>query len=137
MWSAVRQIKVALAPAGAAIRWFWRGLAAHPLNHWLAVVVVTLFGTLVSGAMHSSPLWQPARWWVYRTLQEWGGVERTHSRQTTLVYIGDAEFWGPLEHATPLHRKYLADLITRIGEAHPAVIALDFALFRAPADGKG
>jgi CHASE2 domain-containing sensor protein len=52
--------------------------------------------------------------------------------QTTLVAIGDEEYYGPeLAARKPLRRDYLARLVTRIAAAEPRLIAVDVDL-RSP-----
>jgi CHASE2 domain-containing sensor protein len=132
--SVTAKVTAALAFLRTASASVWKSAKSHPANHWLAVAVLALLGTVVSNAMHSSPMWQPVRWKVYETVQQWTAMgDPPHSQSTVLVYLGDDEFWStPLAHRLPLNRIYLAKLLARIAAANPHVIALDFAMLTGP-----
>lgn len=91
-------------------------------THWLIAVLLAL-GGLVAGEYS----WLTSvRLHAYRILQT---AIRRPSADIVVVVIGDNEYSGPrLQNRKPLHRDYLADLVTRIRDGNPRAIAIDVDL---------
>jgi CHASE2 domain-containing sensor protein len=91
-------------------------------THWLIAVLLALAG-LVAGEY---PWLTSVRLRAYHILEK---AIRRPSADIVVVLIGDEEYGGPrLQNRKPLHRDYLADLLTKIREGNPRAIAIDVDL---------
>jgi CHASE2 domain-containing sensor protein len=115
-------------------KWFsaqWEELKQKPLGYWLRVVCVVGLGVWAGEWIAHTDIWMGWRRSCYRWLHDRVPI-KPQPYATTLVLIGDEEYWrGELMGRQPIHRDYLAKLVTAIAAADPAVIALDFML-RSP-----
>lgn len=103
-------------------------LRAKSWRHWFVVAVLLGFGVWAGDQLGDLPLWVGARYRLYQVLQSMG-PQGVHPKRTTLVLIGDAEYWSnDLARRAPLRRDYLARLASRLDQADVAVLALDFDL---------
>jgi len=71
---------------------------------------------------------------TFRAQQEWGSKLKgdLYDHNTVLVLIEDDEYWkGSYEGRRPINKGNLADLISKLDQYKPKVIALDFD-FRSP-----
>ena len=104
-------------------------LQSHSLSHWVIAAALIFFGTLLGHWFGSHNVWIDVRYKAYQFFQERLLPRNPYPKRTVVVLIGDDEFWnGPLAHRTPLKRDYLADLLLKIDEANPEVVALDVDL---------
>jgi CHASE2 domain-containing sensor protein len=90
-----------------------------------------VLGIFASHQLDRASFWLRLKYRSYLLIQNArGGQNRLP--QTTLLSIGDAEYFGPeLAARKPLKRDYLARLILRLAEFQPRLIALDVDL-RSP-----
>jgi CHASE2 domain-containing sensor protein len=100
-------------------------------RYWVCAVLFAILGGVASHKLDGVAFWLKIKYKSYLLIQNArGGQNRLP--QTTLVAIGDEEYYGPeLAARKPLRRDYLAKLVTRIAEARPSLIALDVDL-RSP-----
>jgi len=105
------------------------------IRYWLFALVFGLIGGWSSYRLDDAGAWFDLKHKTYLYLQNLrGGMRRVP--QTTLISIGDAEYYGDeLAGRRPLKRSYLARLIRKTAEARPAVIALDIDLRSADPTG--
>jgi CHASE2 domain-containing sensor protein len=107
----------------------WRQLRAKPLPHWLIVIFLIGAGTFLGHKLGKSQIWMDVRYKAYQSVLYRLTPRAPHPKRTVLVLINDHEFWGPpLDGRRPIKRDYLANLVRKVAEANPAVIALDVDL---------
>jgi len=107
----------------------------HLLLHALEIAIVVALGLYVEHQLNERQYWIAERYSLYQALQ---GLtpRKPRPQRTVLVLIGDDEYWKDrLAGRVPIKRDYLADLVKKIAEAGPAVIALDFDLRSPSPDG--
>lgn len=99
--------------------------------HWTIVAGLIAGGIYLGNVLTEKNYWINARYNVYQSLMT--RIPRPlRARRTTLVLIGDDEYWkGELSSRVPIKRDYLAKIVDALREANAAVIALDFDL-RSP-----
>ena len=125
----MKSLRPAFEPALKWAKDSYRHLSGKGVTHWLIVTILVLSGILIGEFISEHKLLIGPRHWVYKWMQRASWTSPTYSNRVYTVTITDEDFWkGPLVGRTPLKRKYLADLITRIDSVHPRVIALDVNL---------
>jgi CHASE2 domain-containing sensor protein len=73
---------------------------------------------------------------IYHSIQSLSPYKKKLSPNTAIVLIGDEEYWrGSFARRVPLRRDCLAELILKISEQNPGVIALDVDLRSPMLDG--
>lgn len=98
-------------------------------KHWIIAAVLIIGGTIAGHELGKGNFLIDWRYKFYQWSLNRTEPRTPHPKRTVLVLIGDEEYWnGPLERRIPLKRDYLANLLRKIDEAHPAVIALDVRL---------
>lgn len=114
---------------------YWR----KQLFHWGGLTLLIVLGIYLGGLLERHQIWLRER---YRVTQGMHDLARrisgktAYDKQTTVVLIGDHEFWGPeLAHRSPLDRSYLARLLKSLDRFAPRVIALDVYLSSPKPDG--
>lgn len=107
-----------------------RRLVVHERDrwHWPVAISLIVLGLYAGQQVARSELVQPLRSRVYQALQR-TPRSRGESTNVALVFIGDEEYWrGKLAARVPLKKTYLGELVERIADASPSVIALDLDL---------
>ncbi len=100
-------------------------------RYWIFAIVFAISGSLASRALDGWVSWVDLKYQTYVLLQDLRGGQR-RVPQTTLVAIGDAEYYGSkLAGRRPLKRDYIASLLLKIRDARPSLIAMDID-FRSP-----
>lgn len=93
-------------------------------------------GIWVSHEMDKSDVWTDAKYDAFLVIQKLRGGE-VRVPQTTLVAIGDEEYYSPeLGARKPLRRDYLARLVAKLAMAKPRLLVLDVDL-RSPVPRSG
>ena len=106
-----------------------RTLREKSLNHWLVAIFLIGFGTYAGHKLGQSDVWMDLRYRAYQSFLYRLTPRAPHPKRTVLVLINDQEFWGPpLDGRRPIKRDYLANLVRKLGDANPEVIALDVDL---------
>jgi CHASE2 domain-containing sensor protein len=110
-------------------------LRRRSLTNWLVALMLVIVGTCLSVYLEDNDYGLGMRYSLYQFLQ-YLSPNKPHAKRTTLVMIGDDEFWGPeLAGRRPIRRDYLGKLLLAIEAVDPELIALDFKLI--PASGTG
>lgn len=116
-------------------RTYWR----KQLVHWGGVTILIAAGIWVGHLLEQHHVWLRERYRVTQGLQDfarWISGKEARDKHTTVVLIGDEEFWGPeLAGRNPVNREYLARLVQSLNRFEPRVIALDFYLSSPQPDG--
>jgi CHASE2 domain-containing sensor protein len=103
---------------------------SKPVFYWSKTAGAILLGTWLGAVASEHHLGLPWRYEISRIVQRL--QPRQQARSTTIVVIEDDEYWrGRLARRVPIHRDYLATLVTTVARCDPSVIALDFN-FRSP-----
>jgi CHASE2 domain-containing sensor protein len=104
-------------------------LRAKSLYHWLIAILLIGIGTFLGHKLGESHIWRDVRYKAYQCVLYRLTPRAPHPKRTVLVLINDQEFWGPpLDGRRPIKRDYLANLVRKLADANPAVIALDVDL---------
>ena len=97
--------------------------------YWITVLFLIPIGMLIGDLLGEERVWVNARYYLYNSLQSASAHSLTYSTRTTVVLIGDDEFWkGDLARRTPLKKTYLARILRKLDMANPAVIGFDIDL---------
>jgi len=97
-------------------------------THWLVATVLVVIGLFAGDYISKKMIFERALYPIFGKLQS-VSPRPIRPRRTVLVLIGDQEFYGErLAHRTPTKRDYLADLIRKLSDAGPELIALDFTM---------
>jgi CHASE2 domain-containing sensor protein len=109
----------------------WEALKGKGARYWAVALFVIGLGIWVGDKLAESCLWRDQRQKCYLWLND-RIPRKPHPQRTALVLIEDDEYWlGELAGRRPIHRDYLARLLSEVAKADAAVIALDFDL-RSP-----
>jgi CHASE2 domain-containing sensor protein len=107
--------------------------------HWGGVAFLIALGIHLGGVLEHHRVWLRERYRVTQGMHDlarWISGKKAYDKHTTVVLIGDEEFWGPeLARRSPLNRGYLARLIRSLNGFSPRVIALDVYLLSPRPDG--
>lgn len=119
-----------------ASTWNGRALREKPVSYWGRIVFLILLGMLLARWLANFEWWRKASYSTYGMLLKVSQSAPTHPSWTAIVLIDDTDYWrGAWARRTPLKRTLLAELIRRIHEASPRVIALDVDLRAQVPDG--
>jgi len=106
-----------------------RQLRQKHLAHWLIAISLIGVGTFLGHKLGKSQLWMNARYKIYQSVLYRLTPRAPHPKRTVLVLINDQEFWGyPFQGRRPINRDHLRQLVLKVAQANPAVIALDVDL---------
>lgn len=97
------------------------------VGFWIRILSFVTAGVLIGFFLEEVPQTEAVRSYSYRMLSQI--VSRHHGpRYTAIVAIHDEEYWKDpeLAHRVPINRSYLANLLRKVDDADPAVIAIDF-----------
>lgn len=105
----------------------WERLRSKGLKHWIFAATLIVASFFAGHILNEQNFWIQGRYVVYQRFIEL--FNRPHAKRTTLVMINDEDyFYGPFAARKPLKRDLLAQLISKLDEANPQVIALDVNL---------
>jgi CHASE2 domain-containing sensor protein len=117
----------------------WKGrFDTRPITdrwtHWFVVIWLISIGLVIGAWLETAEITLHLQYRVYQFLNR-RARSASHSDDVVLVLIGDDEYWkgSELARRVPLNRRYLAKLVSKIQQADPKVIALDFDM-RPPTD---
>jgi len=103
-------------------------------RRWVDALILILVGVYVGSWLEANHAFLDIRYKVHQLTQEMGSKIKgdLYDHNTVLVLIDDDDYWkGSFEGRRPLNMSNLADLICKLDEYNPKVIALDFD-FRSP-----
>jgi CHASE2 domain-containing sensor protein len=116
----------------------WRQLRRHGWKHWTIVLVLTFLGSYIGHLLsHNNNGLIELRYAAYNaTMKPLRARGPLYPKRTAIVFIGNDEYWSEtLAGRVPIKHDYLGQLIEKVAEAKPAVIAVDFDLRRTTKDG--
>lgn len=105
-----------------------------PYLRWIYAAFLIFIGIYIGSWLESKHAFLDIRYQAHQLTQEWGSRLRgdLYDHNTVLVLIGDDEYWkGNYEGRRPINKQNLADLISKVEQYSPRVIAVDFD-FRSP-----
>lgn len=110
----------------------FRYLRANP--RWLSAAVLICAGIYVGSWLEKNHAFLDVRYIAHQFTQELGSKLKgnLYDHDTVLVLIDDDDFWpGSYKARRPIDKNNLADLLSKLDEYNPKVIAIDFD-FRSP-----
>jgi CHASE2 domain-containing sensor protein len=139
LWGAASRLIGAVTSAYKRAKGRGRGYWRKQLVHWGGVAILIAAGIWVGRLMEHHHIWLRERYSVTQGLHDfarWISGKEARDKHSTVVLIGDEEFWGPeLAGRNPVSREYLSRLVQSLGRFEPRVIALDFYLSSPRPDG--
>lgn len=111
---------------------------AREPDFWVWAVVLIGGGVILGHFLNSWDDFVYVRDRIYHSIQSLSPYKKKLSPTTAIVLIGDDEYWhwrGCFARRVPLRRDCLAELILKISEQNPEVIALDIDLRSPMLDG--
>jgi CHASE2 domain-containing sensor protein len=116
------------SPSALGLR-VWRWFAARGWRHWARVGVFIGIGLYVSHWLNGGKTLIQLRYDLHQIMTVWANPRPPAVQHTAVVLVEDDEYWrGELAGRRPIRRDYLARLLEKIADVHPAVIGLDFDL---------
>lgn len=100
-------------------------------RYWITVFALIILGLFLGHWFEAKHMWTKIRYGLYGALQDLN-PRPPEPERTTLVLIGDKEYWkGELARRVPIRKDYLAKLLLILDSVDPTLIAFDFD-FRSP-----
>ena len=101
---------------------------------WFSAALLIFVGIYIGSWLEKKHAFLDIRYQAHQLTQEWGSKLKgdLYDHHTVLVLIGDDEYWkGNYEGRRPINKQHLAELISKLDQYNPRVIAVDFD-FRSP-----
>ena len=109
-----------------------------PNRRWLFAAMFIMAGIYLGSWLEKQHAFLDLRYWAHQVTQKWGSELRgdLYDHNTIVVLIDDDSYWkAGYDGRRPINQQSIAELITKLNEYHPRVIALDFDLRSPMPDG--
>lgn len=134
-----REIKETACSWFGSARAYVTGLKYYrTTRRWLSAALLILGGILLGFYLEKEHAFLDIRYKAHQLTQEFGSKLRgnLYDHNTILVLIADDDYWaGSFKGRRPIDKNSLADLVSKLDEYNPKVIALDFDLRSPMPDG--